>query len=42
MKKKHLIMIVLSPLLLIGTFLIAPFFVLHWLIDDRSTKINLG
>lgn len=41
MKKKHLIMVILSPLLLIGTLLIAPFFLLHWLIDDRSMKINL-
>ncbi|WP_299363396.1 hypothetical protein [Winogradskyella sp.] len=35
MKKKHFLLLVLSPILLLGIFFFGPFYLIHVIVDGR-------
>jgi len=40
MKKKYILLIILSPFLLICLAILGPFYFLHKLVDERSYEIE--
>jgi len=40
MKKKHILLVVFSPLLLLCLIVLGPFYILHKLVDERSYELK--
>ncbi len=41
MKKLHLILLLLSPVLLVLTLMVSPFFILHNLVNENKPEAKL-